>query len=585
MAEFSKTLKAPSVNTQTPRLEMSGGSLATDLAAAGQFAFDLYQSGQQREAAAQQQEVLTQKSAEYNSGVSLAQKHIAKLSQLTGTRQSLAKRRFQQEALSSLPPSALEGYLEVTKETGLGLAVAEEQELEADLRQQAMEQEQNLIQEGREIVLASASDDSTEMQELYKKYGEDGWTSEEFKTLAMLNRGKKEIASRRAAEINKERAALGMQQDEFKQATQAKVNEEVIGLANQLRVPAALTSKALASRNPDDVITAKEGLKVRANKIAEQFRNFLGNLSPEEKASIDITAVTSQFSALTNQIITFADRIDPVKTNKDLAELLVQSRLAFWLDKGSPAQTATAYSVFMGMPMDAELAKMAINREASDLSGNTPMAVDIVNRLNSIMSGYIDTNDHLSPLAIQKSSAEASEKVPLVAQYVAQGANNVPVHKPEILKPLLATQEQVANDPSAAEFMRTSLEEQGYDPFEVLRDQHAVALEKTIWPSLVDAGYEQAMVTFEVTGSGIRAVREKGNRPVFEPGNIGDRRVQKALRQSTNLLNRMAKAVAKISDVPESDMYEVYAGLLNKLNGTYEEPEEDSGENQQQENQ
>jgi len=566
MVDFVRTLGTPSTNVQAPTLQTNTGSLGTDILAGAQFLLGVAQTRSKQEALAAQ-------SAEIQAGSKLAQKHLGTLNQLTGAKQSLKARSLQQQAISELSPAAFASYAEALKSTGFKFQVAEEQEAALDLQAQEQKLQSDLIQEGQEIVLASATDASPEMQELYKKYGVDGWTAEEYTELAMIQRGKGAIAQRNAQELANQRAAIGIEQTTTATETQTLINEKLFDIRNSIQIPMALTDKTVASRDASEVALAVDEVKRQVIRKNSEFNKFLTNLTPAQRASVDINQVTSQFNAITQQVTGLMDSIDPVKTNEKMLKLTTQNVLSGLLTTGRMEDQVTALSIVLGVPVDPAIAGQAVKGLQADISGNNPPSLQILNNVVGVQQGTINPEDSATPALINKSNSKnVTDKSQSAAQYTISGTTQA-LHNPEIFNNVLGIQEQVSASPEAVEFFRQELQNQGLDVRDTLLKQHGNYMEFTLWPSLVQSGVREGLVDIEVTGSGIKGAVQMGEitQQNLEVGSLAasatQRTNQRAITQAMGIVNRMAKTSAALIGVPESDMYEAYAASIRLLAG------------------
>ena len=184
MAKFQQTIASPDVKVQTPSLQTNTGSTAGDVIAGLQFGLGLVQSSQEkaRKDALFQEKALNNQ--EIQAGTVQAQKDLAALNQTQGTKQSLLARKQQQLALNNLSPTAISAYTETLKASGVTLAVAQAQEDQQVLLRQQQKNQQSLIQEGREFVLAASAGSSPEFRTVLEKYADDGFTEQELAEIA-----------------------------------------------------------------------------------------------------------------------------------------------------------------------------------------------------------------------------------------------------------------------------------------------------------------------------------------------------------------------------------------------------------------
>lgn len=585
MPDFQKTLKSPEVQINSPQLQTNTGSVATDILAAGQFLLNTKNAVDAANAKRESIALQNQNAMDFNAGAVQAQRDLGKLSQIAaGPKQSMRKRQLQTEAINNLSPTALQGYLEVLKGSGIRLAVAEEQEAVQDAQAAQIKEFQNLVQEGRELVLASAADSSPEMQNLYKKYGEDGFSSDELAEISMINRGKRQIAQRRSAEISAQEAAFGLQRSQAKQGLDARVNEFMIEQRLKLDGPVNILTQAITSNNQGEVTVARDEIKRQVLQSRNQLNKFLSNLSETEKAVGNITEITSRFNALSEQMITLAEKVDPVQSNAEIIKAGMQSTMTGWLSEGTPAQKAVAFSVLNGFQPDPSQVQLSVREAVA--GGNIPAYTQLSNKIAQVAGGNIDPNDSSVLNITQRSTAPATDKAPVAAQYVLKDPAAFPVHKPEVFRPLLALQKQIADDSEATREFVSMLEEDGTDVYTAMRDQHTSVIAKSIYPSLRTFGINEGMVRFVSTGNGLSFEFETANESAQRIGNptvafqATDLQARKALNKTSQLINTMAETSAKITGRPKSELLTVYAETLNLIMGTSQvQQEQEDGQN------
>ena len=604
MADFAKTVSPARIpNEQGPDLSVQASAApASGVAAALKGVSFLMDAQRAQERFDAEHEIFEQEQAQvsdFNRGSRVATDIESRLAAVPKGQRRLLKAKLEREFLTGNPsPSAVEGFTSVLR--GLGVKTEAEllqaEEIAEDKRMKV------LANEGREFVGAvMAGMGSPEAIQLYDEFKEDGFTEDELMFMAEANRGAGAIATRQQQIINIESSKLSLEksrrdatQEQLAASTNASINAEIIRITQQVHATDGVSFEALQNGSTSQKLQAAQTLKQGLLKARSDFQNVLVNLSPAQKASIDLSAIQEDFNSRIQDLVSLSDETKIMQYDTDQLRLIHNAYIRGWATQAIPAkgeegravaeaQKITALSLMAGVPADRELASIAVK---GGVLNNKPPIIQSTDDIVQVIQGQptqAATKEKALKTAVN-SAAPIEDKVPVTAaETVASADPRIDTHNPVVFSKTVALQEQISKDTGAFEEYKNQTrllaEEWGMSYDEIIDKQYGnyikFSVAPTIFKAVEDTRVPSEKMFFEATSTGIVPVMDFEN--VQATGTFGvtvePQRFKQDMRKISQQLNSLAKTFAKMKGVSTNDAFKVFAEALN-LNMGLNKPEE-----------